>query len=50
MLAYALAMVYYGWNFAVTMGMKGAYASMPVISKFWIYFQIPLSGLVTALI
>ena len=48
-LAFALAMVYYGWNFAVTMGMKGAYASMPFISKFWLYFPIPLSGLVTAL-
>ncbi len=49
-LAFALVMVVEGWKFAVSMGAKGAYASMPFLSKFWLYFPIPLSGLVTCVV
>lgn len=46
-LIFAGIMVIEGWKFAVSMGAKGAYASMPFLSKFWLYFPVPLSGLVT---
>lgn len=45
--AFALVMCVVGWKFALDMGAKGYYASMPWLSKFWLYLPIPVSGVVT---
>lgn len=39
-----IIMLVYGWQFAVKLGSKGTYVSMPFLSKFWQYFPIPLAG------
>ncbi len=33
-----------GWNYASTLGARGFYVSMPWLSRFWMYFPIPLAG------
>lgn len=33
-----------GWRYALTIGSRGTYVSMPQVSKFWMYFPIPLAG------
>ena len=33
-----------GWSYAVKIGAKGTYVSMPGLSKFWQYFPVPLAG------
>lgn len=38
-------MLVIGWKYAVTIGGRGTYVSMPNISRFWMYFPIPLAGL-----
>ena len=40
-----LAIVMIGWNYASTIGAKGSYVSMPSLSKFWLYFPIPVAGI-----
>lgn len=40
----ALVMLIVGWNYAINIGAKGTYVSMPFLSKFWMYFPIPLAG------
>ena len=40
----ALIMIIEGWKYAVTIGSKGFYESMPWLSRFWMYFPIPLAG------
>ena len=40
----ALIMIIQGWKYAVTIGAKGFYESMPWLSRFWMYFPIPLAG------
>ena len=37
-------MLVIGWNYAMTIGARGTYVSMPNVSKFWMYFPIPLAG------
>ncbi len=37
-------MLYYGWIYAVNIGARGTYVSMPWLSRFWMYFPIPLAG------
>lgn len=37
-------MIYVGWRYATGIGSKGSYVSMPWLSKFWMYFPIPLAG------
>lgn len=37
-------MLIFGWRFASTLGSLGTYISMPSLSKFWMYFPIPLAG------
>lgn len=44
-LALAIVMLVIGWKYAVEIGGKGSYVSMPGISRFWMYFPIPLAGL-----
>ncbi|MBS4535633.1 TRAP transporter small permease [Clostridium sp. D2Q-14] len=40
----AVVMMVVGWNYAVTIGSRGAYVSMPNVSRFWMYFPIPVAG------
>lgn len=37
-------MLVIGWRYATTIGALGTYSSMPNVSRFWIYFPIPLAG------
>ncbi len=37
-------MIVQGWKYASTLGAKGFYESMPWLSRFWMYFPIPLAG------
>lgn len=41
-LAYVMLTV--GWQYAMTIGAKGTYTSMPGVSRFWMYFPIPVAG------
>lgn len=41
----AIVMITVGWKYAGTIGAKSNYVSMPSISKFWMYFPIPLAGI-----
>ncbi len=40
----ALVMIVVGWNYAVRLGGRASYVSIPSLSKFWMYFPIPLAG------
>lgn len=40
----AVIMVVVGWKYASGIGAKGSYVSMPWLSRFWMYFPIPLAG------
>jgi len=40
----AFIMITVGWKYAATIGSKGTYVSMPGVSRFWMYFPIPLAG------
>ena len=44
-LALSLIMLVSGWNYATTLGGRGTYVSKPRLSRFWMYFPIPLAGL-----
>lgn len=44
-LALAIIMVTQGWPYAVTIGARGTYTSMPWLSRFWMYFPVPLAGI-----
>lgn len=44
-LALGIIMLVYGWNYAYTLGGRGFYVSMPWLSRFWMYFPVPLAGL-----
>ncbi|MCR4587993.1 MAG: TRAP transporter small permease subunit [Lachnospiraceae bacterium] len=41
----AVIMLTIGWKYAISIGSKGSYISMPWLSKFWYYFPIPLAGI-----
>lgn len=43
-LALAMIMIFVGWHYALEIGAKGTYVSIPVLSRFWKYFPIPLAG------
>ncbi|MGC6175942.1 TRAP transporter small permease [Lacrimispora sp. 38-1] len=43
-LALALIMLTVGWKYANGIGSKGFYTSMPKLSRFWMYFPVPLAG------
>ena len=38
-------MLVVGWKYANTIGGRGTYVSMPSVSRFWMYFPIPLAGI-----
>ncbi|WP_291635334.1 TRAP transporter small permease [Clostridium sp.] len=44
-LVLAVVMIVVGWRFAVQIGSIGTYVSMPSLSKFWMYFPIPVAGI-----
>lgn len=43
-LALAVVMIVVGWQYAIQIGGRGTYVSMPFLSRFWMYFPIPLAG------
>ena len=40
-----IIMLVVGWNYATTLGGRGFYVSMPWLSRFWMYFPVPLAGI-----
>lgn len=40
----AVIMITVGWSYASGIGAKGSYVSMPWLSRFWMYFPVPLAG------
>lgn len=44
-LALGFVMLFIGWKYANGIGSKGTYVSMPFLSRFWMYFPVPLAGL-----
>lgn len=40
----AFIMITVGWRYAIGIGSKGTYVSMPNVSRFWMYFPVPLAG------
>lgn len=40
----AIIMIVVGWKYASGIGSKGTYVSMPNVSRFWMYFPVPLAG------
>ena len=44
-LVLAVVMIVVGWKYSVQLGAKGAYVSMPWLSRFWMYFPVPLAGI-----
>ena len=40
----AVIMIIEGWKYAQQIGSKGAYESMPWLSRFWMYFPVALAG------
>lgn len=43
-LALAVVMIVVGWQYAAGLGAKGSYVSMPWLSRFWMYFPVPVAG------
>ncbi|MCR5322673.1 MAG: TRAP transporter small permease [Lachnospiraceae bacterium] len=43
-LALGVVMMVIGWKYARGIGAKGTYISMPSVSKFWMYFPVPVAG------
>lgn len=39
-----IIMITIGWRYATGIGSKGTYVSMPNVSRFWMYFPVPLAG------
>jgi len=37
-------MIIVGWKYAQKIGSRGTYVSMPNLSRFWMYFPVPLAG------
>ncbi len=40
----ALVMITVGWKYALKLGSMGSYTSVPFLSRFWLYFPIPVAG------
>ena len=43
--ALAVIMIVVGWKYAVQIGSVGTYVSLPNLSRFWMYFPIPVAGI-----
>ena len=37
-------MIVVGWEYAVLLGSRGTYVSLPSLSRFWMYLPVPLAG------
>lgn len=44
-LVLGVIMLVVGWKYAYTIGSRGTYVSMMWLSRFWMYFPVPLAGL-----
>jgi len=44
-MALGVIMLVVGWRYATTLGARGYYVSLPTLSRFWMYFPVPLAGL-----
>lgn len=44
-LVLAIVLIVVGWRYSVDIGSKGSYVSMPNVSRFWMYFAVPLGGI-----
>ena len=42
--ALGVVMLVVGWKYAKTIGARGSYVSLPKLSRFWMYFPIPVAG------
>lgn len=40
----AFVMIIVGWKYAAGLGAKATYVSMPWLSRFWMYFPVPVAG------
>ena len=43
-IAFSVMMLVLGWRYCTGLGSKAYYTSIPTMSKFWLYFPIPLAG------
>ena len=43
-MAFGVVMLVVGFKYAVSIGAKGYYISLPKLSKFWMYFPVPVAG------
>ena len=43
-LALGFIMFFVGWRYTSTLGSRGFYVSLPWLSRFWMYFPVPLAG------
>ena len=43
-IAFSVMMLVVGWRYCTGLGRKAYYTRIPTISKFWLYFPIPLAG------
>ncbi|MEG0765302.1 MAG: TRAP transporter small permease [Pseudoflavonifractor sp.] len=43
-MALGIIMLVVGWQYARTIGSRATYISMPFLSRFWMYFPVPLAG------
>ena len=43
-MALGIIMLVEGWKYATTLGGRGVYVSIPWLSRFWMYFPIPVAG------
>jgi TRAP-type C4-dicarboxylate transport system permease small subunit len=41
---FSVMMLVAGWKYSTGLGSKAFYTSIPTLSKFWLYFPIPLAG------
>lgn len=44
-MALGFVMLFVGWKYAVKIGSRGSYISIPSLSRFWMYVPIPLAGI-----
>ena len=45
-LAFSIIMIYEGFNTATTVGSRVKYATLPTLSKFWMYAGVPIAGII----
>ena len=43
-MALGYVMLVHGWTAAVKLGSRGVYDSLPWLSRFWMYFPVPVAG------